>query len=112
MSIIPLLSAEFLKLMLYIQLSLALFFGDAYLSTIVQAECLGVSHSCSEIHFVGTNLKFQKALVMLMAKTQKPVTFTIGRFAPLSINSVFTVIKAAFSYFMLVQSFKKEEQGN
>ncbi|KAK5639871.1 hypothetical protein RI129_010682 [Pyrocoelia pectoralis] len=107
MSLFPLLSIEFAIMVFYITIILLLFFVDCFFSQQVMTESEEVAHSCYEIDFVGTDPKFQKALVMIMRTAQNSVKFTIGKFAPLSIVTGVVITKASVSYFMLLQNMKK-----
>ncbi|XP_031339976.1 putative odorant receptor 85d [Photinus pyralis] len=108
MSNIPIFTMEFLKLFWYLLTMLSIIFLDSYLCSLVVEESEALVYSCYETDFVDRDRKFQKALVLLMTRAQKPVIFTIGNFAPLSMETVIIVLKASVSYFMLLRNVRGE----
>ncbi|XP_031339975.1 putative odorant receptor 92a [Photinus pyralis] len=108
MSNIPIFTMEFLKLFWYLLTMLSMIFLDSYLCSLVVEESESLVYSCYETDFVDRDRKFQKALVLLMTRAQKPVIFTIGNFAPLSMETVIIVLKASVSYFMLLRNVRGE----
>ncbi|XP_031357678.1 odorant receptor 85b-like [Photinus pyralis] len=97
-------NVEFFKLCIYLIGGSTLFFGDCYLTQRVLTENEAFAFSCYNVDFVGTNLPFQKSLILIMAKAQKSVRFTVGKFAPLSIVTLVTILRASYSYLMLLQN--------
>ncbi|KAK5646171.1 hypothetical protein RI129_004635 [Pyrocoelia pectoralis] len=107
--IIPLFNVEFCVLLFYILTNLLVFFGDTYLcQEIVTEKSEGLVFSYYETDFVGADIRFQKALVLLMTRAQKHIIFSIGNFAPLSMGTIVTVVKASVSYFMLLYNLRRD----
>ncbi|XP_031341036.1 odorant receptor 85c-like [Photinus pyralis] len=103
----PLFTVEFFKMSIYFIGASALFFGDCFLTQRVLNENEALAFSCYNIDFVGTNLPFQKSLILIMARAQRSIRFTVGKFAPLSIVTLVTILKASYSYLMLLQNHRK-----
>ncbi|XP_031344684.1 putative odorant receptor 85d [Photinus pyralis] len=97
---------EACTLLFYLMVLLTLLCGDTFLCVQVVTESERLLYSYYEIDFVGTDLRFQKALVLLMTRAQRPTNFTIGNFAPLSMGAIVTVLKASISYLMLLMQIK------
>ncbi|KAH1004403.1 hypothetical protein HUJ05_005219 [Dendroctonus ponderosae] len=55
-------------------------------------------------HYLDT--KNRKIFLMMLTQCQQIAVISIGPFGPMSINSVISVIKAAYSYMMVMQSYK------
>ncbi|XP_031355682.1 odorant receptor 67a-like [Photinus pyralis] len=106
MSSIALFGLQFWKFAGFILFPCILFFVDCYFSEEVLTESAELSNSCYNVEFNGADVRFQKALLMLMRRSQKRLMFTIGQFAPLSILTTVTIMKAAVSYFMLLRNMK------
>ncbi|XP_031355783.1 odorant receptor 4-like [Photinus pyralis] len=103
----PIFSIASLRLIFYLLMGFLPFFIDCYLSNVVMIESAEIAYSCYQIDFIGTDLRFQKMIIMVIGRWQKSVKFTIGKFAPLEIATSLTVAKASISYFMLLQNLKK-----
>ncbi|XP_031339346.1 odorant receptor Or2-like [Photinus pyralis] len=97
-------TTEHLQLLYYIIGPLVLFFVDCYFTQEVITENEAFAYSFYEIDFIGTNLAFQKCLILCIARTQRSVSFTIGQFAPLTMVAAVTILKASFSYYTLLES--------
>ncbi|XP_031340915.1 odorant receptor Or2-like [Photinus pyralis] len=107
LSNVPAFSIQWLKLWSYIAAVCVLFFADCYFTQMVITENETFAYSFYEIDFVGICLTFQKSLILCMARAQKPVKFTIGKFAPPTVVAIVTVLKASYSYYTLLQSRRK-----
>ncbi|XP_031341105.1 odorant receptor 67a-like [Photinus pyralis] len=59
--------------------------------TKVTLEIETVSNTCYHINFIGTDLRFQKSLIIIMRRCQKPVVIIVGKFTALSIVVFVTV---------------------
>ncbi|XP_031338818.1 odorant receptor 43a-like [Photinus pyralis] len=105
---VPLFTVEFFKLCIYLIGASALFFGDCYLTQRVLTENEALAFSCYDVDFVGTSLPFQKSLILIMARAQRSIRFTVGKFAPLNIVTLVTILKASYSYFMLLQHHREK----
>lgn len=56
-----------------------------YASKVIsESELFGTA--CYESKFVGTDIRFQKGLIMMMQNGQKPIAFTVGKFTPLTVT--------------------------
>ncbi|KAK5639872.1 hypothetical protein RI129_010683 [Pyrocoelia pectoralis] len=106
MSLFPLLSVEFAVMIFYTTVILLMFFVDCFFTQQVITESEEVANSCYESDFVGSDPKFQKALVIIMRMAQNSVKFTIGKFAPLSVATCVVITNATISYFMILRNIK------
>ncbi|XP_031349124.1 odorant receptor 67a-like [Photinus pyralis] len=100
---VPTFSLQFWKMCVYVLAACTYFFGDCFFTQRVITENEYLVDSCYDVDFVGSNLPFQKCLLLFMARTQKSVVFTIGKFAPVTMVTMITILKASFSYFTLLQ---------
>lgn len=57
----------------------------------ITLESANVGKVVMEIDYVGTPKSFQKSLVLLMARSQRPVVVTAGKFVNLSLETLVTV---------------------
>ncbi|KAK5646172.1 hypothetical protein RI129_004636 [Pyrocoelia pectoralis] len=97
----------FPTLLIILQLLVLFFLIFLFINCIIYfLESEGLVQSFYEIDFIGTDIRFQKALVFLMTRAQKTVTFTIGNFSPLSMATIVTVLNASISYFMLLRNLE------
>ncbi|KAF5274119.1 hypothetical protein FQR65_LT04517 [Abscondita terminalis] len=69
-------------------------------------ESQNIADCCYNIEFVGTSIKLQKALLLMIQRSQRPIVITVGKFAPISIATSIAVIRATYSYFMVLYSRK------
>ncbi|XP_031349468.1 odorant receptor 67a-like [Photinus pyralis] len=102
----PLFGPDFWRFIFYIFMTFMPFFADCFFSQQVITESEELFSSYCAIDFVGTDLRFQKALLVLLGQGQRTIGFTIGKFAPLSIITIVTVLKTAFSYLTFLQNMK------
>ncbi|KAF5308060.1 hypothetical protein FQR65_LT06435 [Abscondita terminalis] len=61
-----------------------------------------IANCCYNVDFIGTDIRFQKGLLLIIQKSQKPIVMTVGNFAPLSIATTIAMMKATYSYFMFL----------
>lgn len=64
---------------------------NSFWGTKVITESLALAKSCYEVEFVGTDIRFQKALILIMQRSQSPFKLTLGRFAALSLVTLLGV---------------------
>nr|XP_022902049.1 putative odorant receptor 92a [Onthophagus taurus] len=67
-----------------------------------QSEAMALS--CTEADFVGADLQFQKDLVFLIRNCQKPIVLTAGNFTELSLKTFVWILRASYSYYMVLRS--------
>ncbi|XP_031339879.1 uncharacterized protein LOC116168284 [Photinus pyralis] len=92
----------------YLLFVIAIFpFGDCYLAQKVTTESEKLVYSYYDMDFIGTDLKFQKALIILIGRYQHSVVFTVGKFTRLSICTFITIIKGVYSYYMFLKGIKR-----
>ncbi|KAF5301373.1 hypothetical protein FQA39_LY10771 [Lamprigera yunnana] len=73
---------------------------------IIKSEQIG--NACYNLNFVGTDIRFQKSLVFMIQRSQKPIVFTVGKFASLSLMTALSAARAGYSYFMLLRRMTQE----
>ncbi|GJQ74074.1 hypothetical protein Trydic_g18996 [Trypoxylus dichotomus] len=62
-----------------------------------------ISFACYNANFVGTTISFQKGLLQIMMRSQRPIILTAGKFANLCLSAFVTVMRASYSYFMVMK---------
>ncbi|KAF5278792.1 hypothetical protein FQA39_LY18350 [Lamprigera yunnana] len=50
-----------------------------------------VGHCCSNLDFVGTDIRFQKSLLAIIRRSQNPIVFTAGKIIPLTMATALGV---------------------
>ncbi|XP_031354289.1 odorant receptor 4-like isoform X2 [Photinus pyralis] len=86
---------------LLLQLLLTCFWAEYVLHEGVQVSS-AVYHS----HFVGTDVRFQKGLVLVIQRSQREATLTAGNMATVKLATMAWIIKSAYSAFMMMRSLK------
>lgn len=74
-------------------------FTIGYYASKVITESELIGNACFEIDFTGTDIRFQKGWSMVIQRSQKPITFTLGKFTQLSVTVPLSVSIFLFSYF-------------
>ncbi|KAF5286406.1 hypothetical protein FQR65_LT12586 [Abscondita terminalis] len=103
-SVLPLFDSKALQSyfeIIFVTLSL---FLVSYCGTQITEELASISNTCYDINFIGTDLRFQKALIFIMSRTQKPVRVTVGGFTALSISVFVAIIRNSYSMFMVLHN--------
>nr|QBB72944.1 odorant receptor [Protaetia brevitarsis] len=108
MSLYPIGSVEFIHNISYYgiiayQIGMYCFWGN---EVTLQAEEVAVA--VAEADWVGAPRSVMKAMVVIIARSQKPLYMTAGKFVNLSIDTFMRVIKGSFSYFMVLQQTQEE----
>ncbi|XP_044727752.1 odorant receptor Or2-like [Chrysoperla carnea] len=108
-SMTPIASIKFLQSASYcftitVQIFLYCWWGN---EVSVQSE--KVAESISEINYVGTTTKFQKSLIFIMKRAQKPIVFTAGKFSALSVETYSAIIRGSFSYYTILHRMNDPE---
>lgn len=62
-----------------------------YYGNEITLASVSISDACYDANFVGTNLSYQKDLLIIMQRSQKPVNHTIGKFANLTLTAFVSV---------------------
>ncbi|KAF5308136.1 hypothetical protein FQR65_LT06315 [Abscondita terminalis] len=75
----------------------------------VTVKSLEVADTCYELNFIGSDIRLQKILIILMQRSQRPIIMRIGKFAPLSFATAVGILKAAYSYLMLLQNMYEKK---
>ncbi|GJQ74197.1 hypothetical protein Trydic_g19108 [Trypoxylus dichotomus] len=65
-----------------------------------------VAAACYDVNFVGTDLSFQKSLLLIICRSQRPMALTIGKFATLNIGTFISIMRASYSYYMVISKNK------
>lgn len=72
----------------------ALFFL-CYCGTELSEASQSIASACYEADFIGTDIRFQKSLIFIMMRSQRPAQITVGKFTGLSI-AIFTLVSLLF----------------
>ncbi|KAF5307604.1 hypothetical protein FQR65_LT06760 [Abscondita terminalis] len=67
------------------------FYGN---QIIVKSEL--IADTCYNVDFIGTDVRFQKSLLIMIRRSQEPIVFTVGNFAPLSLVTAVGVIMKSY----------------
>ncbi|GJQ81915.1 hypothetical protein Trydic_g20383 [Trypoxylus dichotomus] len=67
-----------------------------------------VAKAAGEVDWPGAPLHVSKALVVIIARSQKPLYVTAGKFVALSMDTFVSIIKGSFSYFMVLRQTQDE----
>ncbi|KAF5299814.1 hypothetical protein FQR65_LT09336 [Abscondita terminalis] len=59
----------------------------SYWGNEVSLESQNVIKACYDVKFYGTDLRFQKGLFIMMERSKRPITFTVGKFSPLTLGT-------------------------
>ncbi|KAF2879492.1 hypothetical protein ILUMI_26687 [Ignelater luminosus] len=102
-SVLPLL--DFSAVQSYFEVSAVILtlFVISYCGTGLSESSEYIASICYEINFIGTDIRFQKSLLLIMMRSQKPVRITIGKFAGLSIEIFVWFMRSIYTYFMVLR---------
>ncbi|XP_049784434.1 odorant receptor 43a-like [Schistocerca cancellata] len=68
-----------------------------------QGELVSVAaYSCG---WPDTDIKFQRALLVVMARAQKPLSLTAGGVYPIQRATFLSLLNAGYSYYAVLQNF-------
>ncbi|KAK4885300.1 hypothetical protein RN001_001571 [Aquatica leii] len=81
----------FLLEILYISVLLALLCFNCYCGNETLNKSLEVALACTEINFLNTDIRFQKALILIIQRSQKPICFKVGNFVLLTSGTAVSV---------------------
>ncbi|KAF2895754.1 hypothetical protein ILUMI_10422 [Ignelater luminosus] len=88
-SVLPLLDFTALQSYFEVLATIVPLFVVCYCGNELSKSSEYIANMCYKINFIGTDIKFQKSLLLIMMRSQKPVRLTIGKFAGISIE-IFT----------------------
>ncbi|KAH1013084.1 hypothetical protein HUJ05_012131 [Dendroctonus ponderosae] len=63
-----------------------------------------IPYSIYSSDWFSSSERFKKSMLLTMARLQRPLYVSIGKFTPLALTTLLSVIKGSFSYFTLFQS--------
>lgn len=64
------------------EISLICYWGNE-----ISLESQNVIHACYDVNFFGSDVRFQKALFLIMERSKRPITLTAGKFSPLTLGT-------------------------
>ncbi|KAF2887608.1 hypothetical protein ILUMI_18565 [Ignelater luminosus] len=67
-------------------------------------ESQQVGNVVLEANFVGTDLRFQKGLVLIMARSNFPVKLTAGKFTNICLAAFMWILRTSYSAFMMLRN--------
>ncbi|GJQ73700.1 hypothetical protein Trydic_g14035 [Trypoxylus dichotomus] len=102
-SMYPLSSAKALGDLCYvvaicIQVLLFCYWGNE-----VTLESQSLALACYEVNFLGLSIQFQRQLVFMIQRCQKPVILTAGKFIHLSLSAYVAILRMSYSYYMVLR---------
>ncbi|XP_051172620.1 uncharacterized protein LOC127288946 [Leptopilina boulardi] len=92
------------KYVLYILFSLLQAFAICFSGEILLSQSLNIPQCVCNSSWYETTPENVKLLLMVIMRTQKPMTLTIGKFAELSIISFIGILQTAFSYLSVLRA--------
>ncbi|CAH1977322.1 unnamed protein product [Acanthoscelides obtectus] len=91
-----------------IQLTMFCYFGSSITETVRQAQMINRCYTYRRIVYAcdwySSSKRFKTCILMMMARMEKPMYLTAGKFYPLTLNTVVTVMKGAYSYSAMFRS--------
>ncbi|KAF5294997.1 hypothetical protein FQA39_LY13307 [Lamprigera yunnana] len=102
-SVLPMLStAAFLS---YFEVSAvaSTLFLMCYFGTHLSIATENIASTLYKMDFVGLDIRFQKSLMLIIMRSQKPCWLTIGGFSDLSIGVFAWIIRNTYSYLMILR---------
>ncbi|KAB0800143.1 hypothetical protein PPYR_08023 [Photinus pyralis] len=83
----------------------------SYFGTQLSTASQNVANACYELDFIGLDVRFQKSLLMIIMRCQRPAWLSVGGFTNLSI-AVFTwMMRSTYSYFMILRKNQQVKDG-
>ncbi|KAF5289198.1 hypothetical protein FQR65_LT00084 [Abscondita terminalis] len=73
-----------------------------YFGNEIIIDSQNIANCCYNIEFVGTDLCLQKAIILIIQRSQRPILMTVGKFAPISVVTSLAVMRGAYSYFTVL----------
>ncbi|KAF2879493.1 hypothetical protein ILUMI_26688 [Ignelater luminosus] len=83
-SVLPLLDIGALQSYFEVLAIIGPLFVLCYCGTELSKSSEYIANICYKIDFIGTDIRFQKSLLLIMIRSQKPIRITVGKFAGLS----------------------------
>ncbi|KAK4887851.1 hypothetical protein RN001_004122 [Aquatica leii] len=102
-SVLPMLSTAALLSYFEISAIASTLFLVSYFGTQLAIASENIAHTFYEMDFVGLDVRFQKSLLLIIMRGQKPSWLTIGGFTNLSIGVFAWVIRTTYSYLMILR---------
>lgn len=87
----PLFSREAFQCIWYLMVISVEVFMYSYWGNEIQLNSQAVAQACYEATFIGTDVRFQKGLILFMQRSQRPIKLTAGKFVFLSLNTFMSV---------------------
>ncbi|XP_031342011.1 odorant receptor 49b-like [Photinus pyralis] len=79
-------------------------FSMSYFGTQLSVASQSIADTCYELDFIGTDIRFQKGLLIVMRRSVKPLYITVGGFSMLSITVFVMIMKNSYSFLMVLRS--------
>ncbi|XP_071052649.1 odorant receptor Or2-like isoform X2 [Onthophagus taurus] len=76
----------------------------------ITSEAEELATAAGNVNWPGTSLSVPRGLVLVIARSQKPLFMTIGKFFPLSLTTLMSLLKGSFSYFTVMRQTNNMEQ--
>ncbi|XP_063982158.1 odorant receptor Or1-like [Diachasmimorpha longicaudata] len=102
---VPLFSPQFMSLFMYVSSMLLQIFMLCAFGNEVTIECESLTVSIYNTKWYTLTNRAQKYLILMMARTLKPVVFMSGHIITLSLNSFRNLLKQSYSAYTLLQQF-------
>ncbi|GJQ74623.1 hypothetical protein Trydic_g21477 [Trypoxylus dichotomus] len=103
-SLLPMMSLNFAAEMIYLiaiecQLLIYCVFGNK-----VTVSSSNIPNSIYNGDWYSTSTSFKRSMLITMARMQRPIYFTIGKFTPLTLSTFLTISRASYSLFAVLKN--------
>ncbi|KAM3956753.1 odorant receptor Or1-like [Aphomia sociella] len=100
------LSFEFASTTLFIICILAELFLYCYFGNEVTVESDRMVESMYATQWLGTPVRFQRSLLIMMERAKRPLRPVAGRIVPLSLDTYVTIIKSSYTFYAVLRQTK------
>ncbi|XP_067644927.1 odorant receptor 10 isoform X2 [Eurosta solidaginis] len=67
-------------------------------------ESLNVAHAAYNTDWINRSLQFQKSILFIITRSQKPLQLTVAGFKPLTMEVFVSILRISYSFFSVLQS--------
>ncbi|KAF5303884.1 hypothetical protein FQR65_LT18911 [Abscondita terminalis] len=111
-SVLPMLSTAALLSYFEVSAVSSTLFMLSYFGTQLATASEDISNTLYEMDFVGLDIRFQKSLLLIIMRSQKPSWLTIGGFTNLSISVYAWVLRTTYSYVMILRKNSQVKENH
>ncbi|KAF5291587.1 hypothetical protein FQR65_LT01900 [Abscondita terminalis] len=77
-----------------------------YFGNEITIQSQEIGYCCYNLQFVGVDIRFQKGLLLIIQRSQRPIQMTVGKFFPLSLATSIAIVppSACVTFFVISRS--------